>query len=72
MGKPIAVFLCTNLKKERTKSMRYDAAKERWMPMEIRGVRGYIDPAEEWSWLKPHAKEKIWAEILLANPGQLC
>ncbi len=21
--------------------MRYDAAEERWMPMEIRGVRGY-------------------------------
>ena len=43
MGKPIAVFLCTNLKKERTKSMRYDAAKERWMPMEVRGVRGYFN-----------------------------
>ena len=23
--------------------MRYDAAKERWMPMEIRGVRGYFN-----------------------------
>ena len=23
--------------------MRYDAAEERWMPMEIRGIRGYFN-----------------------------
>lgn len=31
LGRLTAAFLCSNLKKERTKSMCYDAAEERWM-----------------------------------------
>ena len=50
-------------KERKDDKMRYDAAEERWMSMENKGIKGYftytrierdtgyIESAKEWSWL---------------------